>query len=331
VLVMGAGAIGCWLGGCLQSAGASVHFVGRPRVLQGLAEQGLTLTDLDGGRRSLPAAALRFGEQVPAGLAPALVLLAVKSAATAEAARALAAVLAPGTLVLSMQNGVGNAGVAQSAAPLLRVLPGMVPFNVVEPAPGHFHRGTTGQVAAQDDPALRAWQPLWAAAGLPLRLQADMAPVQWGKLLLNLNNAVNALSGLPLRAQLLRRSYRLCTALLISEALLALKQAGIRPARLSPLPAAALPTVLRLSTPLFKLVAARTLRIDEQARSSMALDLQHGRPTEVDELCGAVAELAATHGLQAPANRRMQALVKAWPAQPRAWGGSELLAALRGA
>ena len=50
VLVMGAGAIGCYLGGCLQSAGMPVAFVGRPRVLAALREHGLTLTDL-GGRR----------------------------------------------------------------------------------------------------------------------------------------------------------------------------------------------------------------------------------------------------------------------------------------
>ena len=64
VLVMGAGAVGCYIGGCLAAAGVPVTFVGRPRVLQALAGHGLTLTDLDGARRVVPAAQLSLSEAV---------------------------------------------------------------------------------------------------------------------------------------------------------------------------------------------------------------------------------------------------------------------------
>ncbi|MDE2095289.1 MAG: 2-dehydropantoate 2-reductase, partial [Burkholderiales bacterium] len=172
VLVMGAGAIGCYLGGCLQVAGVPVVFVGRARVLAALREHGLTLTDLDQHRRHLPAAALSLHDAVPAGLAPSLVLLAVKSGATTEAAALLARALPAGTPVVSMQNGIGNTDLARAAAPRLRWLAGMVPFNVAELAPGHFHRGTDGELAAQDDAALRALAPAFERAGLGLRLHA---------------------------------------------------------------------------------------------------------------------------------------------------------------
>lgn len=310
VAVLGAGAVGCFVGGRLQAAGAEVHFVGRPRVLQALAREGLTLTDLDGGRVHLPPATLHLHGQPPAQAA--LWLLCVKSGATAEAARSLP----PGSRVLSLQNGVSNAAVAQAAAPSCTVRAGMVPFNVAEVAPGHFHRGTTGRLAAADDAPLRAWQPLFEAAGLPLDLHADLAPVQWGKLLLNLNNPVNALSGLPLRAQLLQRDFRRVLAALQEEALAAMARAGIRPAQLTPLPPARLPGVLRLPDWLFTRVAARMLRIDDRARSSMADDLALGRPTEVDALCGEVVRLARAHGGQAPLNARLQALVETDP-RPR--------------
>ncbi len=125
VLVMGAGAVGCYVGGCLAAAGVPVAFVGRPRVLGALAAHGLTLTDRDGARRTVPAAKVQMADAVPAGARPALVLLCVKSAATAEAAGQLAAALPAGTPMLSLQNGVGNAEAAQQAAPALRVLPGM--------------------------------------------------------------------------------------------------------------------------------------------------------------------------------------------------------------
>jgi 2-dehydropantoate 2-reductase len=328
VLVMGAGSIGCWLGGRLAATGVAVDFVGRPRVLQALRDQGLRLSDRDGGQVNLAPPALRLHEAVPAAPTPALVLLCVKSGATAEAAAQLARHLPPGTPVLSMQNGLANVPTARAAAPSLTWVPGMVPYNVAELGPGRFHRGTSGRLAAEDTAALRRWQPVFEHAGLALDLHADLQPVQWGKLLLNLNNAVNALSGLPLRAQLLDAGLRRCTAALIDETLGLLAAAGIRPARMSPLPPAWVPAVMRLPTPLFRLVAAGSLRIDSQARSSMADDLALGRPTEIDALQGEVLRLAQRLGRRAPLNERISALVQALPREPRAWDGTALQRAL---
>ena len=309
VLVMGAGAIGCYLGGCLQATGVPVVFVGRPRVLAALREQGLTLTALDGAKHVIAREALSLHETIPTGLAPSLVLLAVKSGATAEAAAQLGAALPAGTPVVSMQNGVSNATIAQAAAPSLRLLAGMVPYNIAELAPGHYHRGTTGDLAAQDDAALREHRADFARAGLPLQLHTDLRAVQWGKLLLNLNNPVNALSGLPLRAQLMERGYRQCLAALQTEALGVLHRAGIAPAQVAALPPQRIPTLLRLPDLLFRIIASGMLRIDPKARSSMADDLAHGRTTEIDALCGEVVRLAASQGSSAPLNARMVELV----------------------
>lgn len=330
VLVMGAGSVGCYLGGRLAAAGAEVVFVGRSRVLGALATHGLTVSDLDGGREHLPASTLHLAAEVPPGARPALVLLCVKSGATAEAAQALGERLPPGSLVLSMQNGISNAAVAASQAPALRVLPGMVPYNIAELAPGQVHRGTTGVLAAQDDPALRRWLAPMHGADLPMQLWADLLPVQWGKLLLNLNNPVNALSGLPLRAELLERGYRRCFAALVEEALGVLDAAGIVPARITAVPPHWLPRVLRLPTLVFRRLAARMLRIDAQARSSMADDLVQGRRTEIDALSGEVVRLAARIGAQAPMNSRVQQLLAdpsalSWPMTP-----PQLWAALTG-
>ena len=328
VLVFGAGSIGCYVGGCLQASGVPVQFVGRPRVLALLRQHGLGLSDLGGTHHRLAPGALSLHEQLPQDLRPALVLLCVKSGATADAAAQLGAALPAGTPLLSLQNGVSNAELAQRQAPRLRVLAGMVPFNVAELADARFHRGTEGPLAAQDDPALRPWVTRFAAAGLPLQLHADLRAVQWGKLLLNLNNPVNALSGLPLRAQLLDRDYRRCTAALIEEALGVLRAAGMAPARVTPLAPHLLPPLLRLPTPLFRLLAARMLRIDAQARSSMADDLRLGRRTEIDALCGEVLRLAHRLGIGAPRNARMVELIAAADRSTRPGDGAALRRAL---
>jgi 2-dehydropantoate 2-reductase len=303
IAVVGAGAIGCWVGGRLRASGVDVCLVGRPRVLNALRQNGLVLTDLMGGRLQLKAQDLWLAEEPPGEIS--LVLLCVKSQSTADATRALVERVPSGTAVVSWQNGVMNARIGAQAAPQLVFVPGMVPYNVAEVGPGHFHRGTVGDLAAQDHASLHPWLPVFAAAGMPIRLHADLRPVQWAKLLLNLNNPVNALSGLPLRAQLLDRDYRVVLAALMNEALAAMAAAGIAPARLTAVPARWLPAVMRLPNGLFRRIAARLLRIDEQARSSMADDLARGRSTEIDALCGEVVRLAQAHGLAAPLNQRM--------------------------
>jgi 2-dehydropantoate 2-reductase len=313
VLVMGAGAVGCFVGGLTQLAGVPVHFVGRPRVLAGLRKHGLHLSDQDGLDRHIPALELRLHEQPPASLKPDLVLLCVKSGATAEAATALGLTLPAGTPVVSLQNGIANAELARATAP------------------GHYHRGTGGALAAEgsaNDTALAAWQTALDRVGMRLKLHADLAPVQWGKLLLNLNNPVNALSGRPLRDELLQRGYRRVLAALQQEALDLLDTAQRPVAQLTPLPPRRLLMLLRMPTFIFRLAAARMLRIDAHARSSMADDLAAGRPTEIDALCGEVVRLAKSLQLTAPLNARMQLLVEAQPKRRRPYSPDELLQTL---
>ena len=331
---MGAGAIGLWLGGRLAAAGLPVEFVGRPRVLDPIARDGLALSDMDGFDARVPAAALSLHDHVPRAdeaPAPALVLLCVKSGATAAAAAELAAALPAGTPVISMQNGLHNAQVARDAAPSLHVLSGMVPYNIALLSPTAAHRGSGGVLAVQDDEVTRAWAPVFASAGLPWQRHADFRAVQWAKLLLNLNNPVNALSGLPLKAQLLDADLRRSTAMLMSEALSLLKAAGLPLAKLTPLPPRTVPWVLRLPTPLFRAVASRMLAIDDRARSSMADDLAQGRATEVRQLCGEVVRLAMAQGLAAPLNAKMIELVEQAPAREHPWPGAALRLALRAA
>jgi 2-dehydropantoate 2-reductase len=310
VLIMGAGSVGCYLGGRLALAGHDVHFVGRPRVLDELREYGLTITEPDGKSATLPADMLSLHEDVPSGLGISLVLMCVKSASTPSAATALARALPIGTLVVCMQNGLHNAEVARSVAARLRFLSGMVPFNVAEIAPGNFLRGSGGSLALEEDDVTNAWLPTLHEAKLPASTHKDIRAVQWGKLLLNLNNPVNALSGLPLRDELLDPDLRATTAALIEEGLEVLAAARQRTVKVTPLPTGWLPRLMRLPTPLFKIVASRMLRIDPRARSSMADDIALGRRTEIGELCGEVVRLAKSVGKRAPRNEKMLGLIR---------------------
>ncbi|WP_431822512.1 2-dehydropantoate 2-reductase [Burkholderia sp. F1] len=330
ICVVGAGAVGCYLGGRLAAAGQPVTLIGRARIGDAIRNHGLTLSDHRGYRAQRAPEDVAFDTDIAAAADAALVLVTVKSAATPEVAAQLAGVLRPGARVISFQNGVRNVGTLRAALPQATVLAGMVPFNVIERGPGAFHQGSAGQLAVDASPGLQPFADAFARAGLPLALRRDMPAVQWAKLLFNLNNAVNALANLPLRDELAQRAYRRCVALAQREALRWLARAGIRPARVTPLPAAWIPAVLDAPDPLFRVLGARMLAIDPLARSSMSDDLAAHRPTEVEWINGEVVRLADGFGASAPVNARLCALVHAAEAAARrpAWRGDALWAAL---
>jgi 2-dehydropantoate 2-reductase len=325
ICVHGAGSIGCYVGGRLAATGSAVTFVGRPRLAAELRQHGLRLTDYLGADLRVAPPDLRFETDAAAARGAALVLVTVKSAATEAAGRELAPLLAPGTVVVSFQNGLRNAEVLQAQLPRCKVLTGMVEFNVLNRGAGAFHHGTEGGLDVQDDPALAPFLPAFAAAGLSLKRHADMTAIMWAKLQLNLNNAINALCGVPLKEELAQRAFRRCIALAQRELLGLLDAAGIEPARLK-LPPRWLPALLEVPDAVFRVLAGRMLAIDPLARSSMWEDLQAGRVTEIDWLNGEVVRLAQKLGRRAPVNARLAALVRAAEQGGRRdWTGPELL------
>src|SRR5512133_1309223 len=135
---MGAGSIGCYLGGRLART-CDITLVGRPGAMAAIAERGLILGAPGQPPETVPPEQVRLAT-TPDGVHGAdVVLVTVKSAATTSAGRQRGPALAPSAVVLSLQNGLHNAERLRAAldSRLLAnpVLAGMVAFNVVQPAP----------------------------------------------------------------------------------------------------------------------------------------------------------------------------------------------------
>jgi 2-dehydropantoate 2-reductase len=207
--------------------------------------------------------------------------------------------------------------VLQSRLPGRVVLAGMVPFNVIALGRGRFHRATSGDILIDKDTNDIAGQI--SVPDLPIRTAGNMIGVQWGKLLLNLNNALNALSGLPLRDQLAQREWRALFADEMREALAAMKAEGIAPVASTPLPASWTPCILKLPDFAFRAVAAPMVKIDPKARSSMWEDLERGRRTEIDHLQGLIVALADKHGLRVPLSAVTVALIRKAEVAGKGW------------
>lgn len=313
IVVAGAGSIGCYAGGCLALAGRRVTLLARPRLVEAICQGGLRVSDLEARDRQVRSDALSATADPVAALSSAdVILVTVKSGATVGMAGLIAAHAPEHAVVVSLQNGVGNADKLRQALPGHRVLAGMVPFNVVQSREGErplrVHRASEGKVAIEDGVA--GLTGLLGVEGFQAETHADMAAVLWGKLLMNLNNALVALSGLPLATELADRRWRLILAAQVDEALVAMKAANIRPARIAGLRPALLPHLLRLPDWVFRRLARRMLAIDPEARSSMWDDLERRRPTEINELQGAILGLSERTGAPAPVTRRVTDLVR---------------------
>ncbi len=314
IVIAGAGSIGCYCGALLADAGRLVTLLGRARVLDPIREKGLTVTDFSGLNLTVPATSLTLSTD-PTCLAKAdMIIVTVKSGATEDMAGLIASHASQSTPVLSWQNGIENARTLRAALPNHDVRAGMVPFNVVPTGPAAYHRATSGDIVIQAGPGSVAEH--LTSARLPITESDQIEAVQWGKLVINLNNALNALSGLTLVEQLTDRDWRRLMADQMAEALSVLKAAGHPVASTTPLPAWITPHILRLPTPLFKRIASKMLTIDPSARTSMAYDLSAGRPTEIDSLQGEIIRLGVSLNRPTPINSRVAELIRATTTEP---------------
>jgi 2-dehydropantoate 2-reductase len=296
VAVMGAGAVGCYFGAMLARAGAQVRLIARPALVDAVARDGLRFEGINfKGRVPL------FATTDPGGVAGAgLVLFSVKSGDTDAAARAIAPHLAPGAVVLSLQNGVDNVerlrGEITNA-----VVPAVVYVGAEIPAPGvirHNGRGdlVIGEFAPSQmgDAFLAELAAYLAGAGIPTRVSDNVEGELWWKLILNCAyNAVSALGHSRYGPMMAIPEIRQVMSEAVREVVALAKAKGVRIAMPDPVEA-----VLRFGDAM-----PRTI-------SSTAQDLERGRPTEIDYLNGYVVRECVARGLPAPVNRTLYALVK---------------------
>lgn len=311
VVVLGAGSVGCFIGGAWAASGLDVTFIGRPKLSSDIDQHGLTLSDYSGWQAHLAPGDVDY-RCGPEALGEAEVIaLTVKSGSTAEAATEIAAHATPGTLVISFQNGISNVdALEQGLGGRFEIARGMVEYNVAYLGEGRFHKGVAGNLYADRRAGARALAEAIGEIPAALKLSDQMLALAWAKLLINLNNAVNALSGRTLIDELRQRDYRRVFAASMREGLELLKQAEIEPVAAGSVSPSRLPRIIDSPDWLFNRFFLKRWKIDAHARSSMADDLAEGRRTEVDFINGELVRLAERLQRTAPVNSAIVELVR---------------------
>lgn len=313
------------MGAAWLAAGLDVVFLGREGIKQEIAAHGLGISDPDGFAVSFEPDRIRF-ETKPAALKKAdIILLTVKSTGTEAAAKEIGRHAKADATVISLQNGVSNPDILRRHLTKQTVVQAMVPYNVVRTGPGRWHRATGGELMAEDQPAMRELAARIGDRPGRLLLSKDMQGVAWGKLLFNLNNAINALSGETYLVELKQREFRRVFAAAMIETIALLKMKGIRPAKIGKVGPDLLPHVIGAPDFIFNNLFLKVQKIDPKGRGSMADDFAAGRPTEIDWLNGEVVRLADSLGVVAPVNAAIVDLVKqAELGVQRSWTAQDL-------
>ncbi len=300
-LVAGPGAIGGFVAARLTMAGWPVAVLARGATLAALRERPLRLTD-GGEERQVRLAVVEAPEEAgPVELA----VVCVKSFDTEAVARALAPALAPGAMVLSLQNGVRNPAVIARQCPGAAVggvavylgCQRIAPDHVVrrrsrEPGTGRLRDLLAGGGAGRPGAALAA---LGEATGVPVRVDDDPAGALWTKLVANVClNTVTALGRARVGAVFAEPR--------AVELMLALGREVVAVATAAGVPIA--PDAAEAY------VADARRRLPRDGGSSTLFDLEAGRRLEREALVGAVVSEGERFGVDVPVARACNALLR---------------------
>ncbi len=347
LLIIGAGAIGCFVGGKLASAGHAVTLVGRARTAAALQTGGLQLYAADGTVERVHSvnAVASVREAFPDTYDAAV--LAVKSYDTATVLDEMApleALLPPA--ILSLQNGVGNEERIAARLGPQRVLAGTItaPVEVIDPgavqvtkpafAIGLADFRGDGEGAGSGS-LLYSLASSFSSAGLPARVHSDARSMKWSKLLMNMiGNAASAILAEPPGVTFADARIADLEIDALREALRVMAAAGIRPLNVEKYPLGTLAPLLRFGPrPILRTALHRVVGGARGGKMpSLFLDLELGkRGSEVAWYNGAVVRQGVESGVETPVNRLLTETVQQLAADPQlraGWRGNfERLAA----
>ena len=198
-LIIGAGAIGCLIGGKLALNNQFVTLAGRPTFADAVRARGLLLTDENGQHTVRNVRAVGSVQEAFARAESAfdLAILTVKSydtaAALADLLDALRQTGAPPPAVLSVQNGVGNEEEICAALPAVTVVAGSITTPVSVEGPGAIHvdkprynLGLSPWRPSTDTELFRGTCAMLAQAGFAVKVYDSAEGMKWTKLLMNM-------------------------------------------------------------------------------------------------------------------------------------------------
>ncbi len=314
VVVIGAGAVGGWVGGRLALAGHRVTLVGRQPLAEAVAAEGLVLRSPQGTETVVHNIQVVTSIQAATSHAPFdLALFTVKAYDTATAIAEMQTADLGRPVVVSLQNGVQSEPALASAWGPERVVAGVELNPISVPRPGLIllekQRGGIGLAPVDAGASVDRWVRLFDGAVLPTRAYDDHRALKWSKLLLNLiGNASAAILDMNTAQVYAHRHLMRLEIEMLREAVAVMRGLGISPVPLPGYPVPLLAWAVRrlpwwtVGPVLRRMVVGGR----GQKPPSLLLALRHNRRrSEVEHLNGAVVRAGEQVGIATPVNRAL--------------------------
>ena len=313
ILVVGAGAIGCFIGGRLAAQNRHVTLVGRRALMEKIAADGLTLRHPGRpDRQAYPVVATSF-DGLPAHFD--FILITVKSPDTPQVIEQLAAsqLSLESTYIVSFQNGVGNEEALARTFGTGRIMAGTItiPIEVPEPAVIGVSKakGGLGLAPLQPNQPVQALVDGLREVDFTVSTYEDYRAMKWSKLLLNIvNNASSAILDMP-PAQIIAQPALFDMEIeAVQEGVAVMKAQGLEVVRL---PGYQVDWLARLVSAIWlpqagKRSILRPFMVSGRGTKmpSLQIDLAAGRSTsEVEVLNGAIVKAGQKYNIATPVNQ----------------------------
>lgn len=302
IAIIGAGAVGCYYGARLARNGHDVHFLMRAD-LETVRHHGLSIRSIQGDFH-LPSVQAHASTTE---IGPCdLVIIALKNTANEVLPTLLPPLLKPDTLLLTLQNGLGNEESLAAQFPGHPVLGGLCFVCINRTAPGHIHhiaqgRITLGEHGGPAQPRTQALAAAFNAAGIPCEVDDSLARARWMKLVWNIpfNGLAIATGGRDTASLLADPHLADLVRALMQEVMAAARALGHE-----------LPATLADD------MIARTRTMTEYKPSSL-IDFEEGREVELDAIWGEPARQARIAGHPMPRVEMLHQLISAAQAAKR--------------
>jgi len=200
ILIYGAGAVGCYLGGHLALAGHSVTLLGREQLKSAVEASGLTLQFADGAARKIHDVVVATKpEKAFAGEGFDWIAFTMRAYDTVPAIFELQAVTPTPPPIVSFQNGIGSEESLRSAFSEDTVVAATLTSPVSMPEPGIVvEEKARGVAVASDSGAAIQVESAFRSTRLPVTVVPHSDVLKWSKLLLNMvGNATSAILDMP--------------------------------------------------------------------------------------------------------------------------------------
>ena len=187
IAIIGSGALGLYYGAMLQRSGHEVHFLLR-RDYAAITCNGLTVHSVNGDFY-LPVVS---GHKTSATIgAVELVIVGLKTFANSHLNDLVKPLVAADTLILTLQNGLGNEELLARLFGAERILGGVAFLCSNRGEPGHVHhlgggRVTIGEYQRRDNKRLEQIVAAFSSAGIECKATGDLKKARWEKLVWNI-------------------------------------------------------------------------------------------------------------------------------------------------